>query len=456
MTTPDEYLQQAWRIHQQGDLRQAETAYRFVLQNVPNHGSGWCFLGIVLHDQKRYGEAIEAYEKSLELQPDYPITLNNLGNSLRYAYEPEKADACFRRALALNPKYVNAYKNRGTLHVWMGNLDLALECYQQALEISPNDPELHRNLGVLFLLQQDFARGWEEYRWRWKCPEMPRPNYRQPIWTGQNLEDKTLLLYTEQGLGDTLHFIRLAALAKKQAKRVLVHGQPVLTNLLKNTGGFDSWIPFSLPINEPFDYHCSLIDLADQFQLTHESIPDQVPYIHAEPYLIDHWRDWFERLPKAKVRIGIQWQGNRDHQADTFRSFPIQCFESLSHLPDVQLISLQQGYGSDQANAWAGQSELIRLPENTDLSNGAFMDTAAILHQLDLIITSDTAIAHLAGAMGRETWLLLSLVPDWRWALRSPSSPWYPSMRLWRQTQQGDWQDVFARVKSELELRLGS
>jgi Tfp pilus assembly protein PilF len=450
MTTADEYLQQAWRIHQQGDLAQSERAYRLVIEQIPNHPSAWCFLGIALHDQKRYRQAIEAYRRAISIQPQFPVALNNLGNSLRYDYQPDAAEDCFRQAIALKPDYVNAHKNRGTLHVWTGNLDLAFQCYRDALNLSDGDAELHRNLGVLHLLKGNFADGWREYRWRWQCPDMPRPQYSQPVWQGESLAGKTILLYAEQGLGDTLHFIRFAKQMRQLADRVIVHGQPSLGSLLSQMPGIDLWIPNSFAVDQAFDYHCSLIDAADRLDTQLDSIPADTPYITVPTYLNNYWADWFSKLPPGR-KIGLAWQGNPDHQADTFRSFPLATFEPLATLNDAQLIAIQHGPGVEQIAGWSAKKPLLKLPEGIDSTNGAFMDTAAIFNQLDLIITSDTSVAHLAGALGRPVWLLLSVVPDWRWLLDRDDTPWYRSMRLFRQRTQGDWNEVVDRIVSELQ-----
>ncbi len=450
MQTADSILQQAWQLHQQGQVQRAETIYRQVLQQAPNHPSAWCFLGIALHDQHRYRDAIAAYQKSIQLQPNFPIALNNLGNSLRYDYRPEEAEQCFQRAIQLKPDYVNAHKNRGTLHVWNGNLELAYQCYEAAMRLNPQDAELHRNLGVLGLLQGDFENGWREYRWRWRCPEMPRPKYAAPVWNGESLEGKTILLYAEQGLGDTLHFIRYAKILKDRGARIMVHGPVSLTALVRKVPGVDLWIPQSMTVDLPFDYHCSLVDCADILGTDLNTIPNEVPYLQAAPYLIDYWKDYFKQFPAAKLRVGLVWQGNRDHQADAFRSFPLTTYEPLSQVPGIQLFSLQFGYGSEQTKCWQGRTPIHLLPEGLDQSSGPFMDTSAILHHMDLVITSDTSMVHLCGALGRPAWLLLNLVPDWRWLLQREDSPWYPSIRLFRQTEQANWSSVVQRIVEAL------
>jgi len=455
MPTVEEHLQAAWKIHQSGNVQQAMQAYRQVLDQVPKNANAWCYLGIALHDQRRYQEAVAAYEKAIAIQPNFPIAWNNMGNSLRYALRPADAEKAFQKALVQNPNYVNAYKNRGTFHAWSGNLELALQSYSKAMKLSPDEPETHRNIGVISLLKGDFENGWNEYRWRWRCPEAAKYAYSQPKWQGQDLQGKTILLYAEQGLGDTLQFIRFAKVLHDQGAKTIVHAQPALMAIFgfaenKLALGIDRYVPNSLPIDFPFDYHCSLLDVADVLHTIVDTIPMPQAYLKASPSLTHYWSSWLNQLPKSKRKVGLVWQGNKDHQADIFRSFSLSTYEPLSNLDDIQFISLQQGYGADQAPLWKGSRPLITLPDGTDQSGGAFMDTAAILSQIDLLITSDTSIAHLAGALGRPAWVLLNKMPDWRWLLDRDDSPWYDSVRLFRQSTQSDWAEVIQQVKAAL------
>ncbi|MDZ4848585.1 MAG: tetratricopeptide repeat-containing glycosyltransferase family protein [Pirellulaceae bacterium] len=451
MPTADEFLQSAWKVHQSGGVAQAHQMYRQVIEKIPHHANAWCYLGIALHDLRRYREAIEAYEKAIAINPHFPIAFNNMGNSLRYDYRPEEAEQAFQKALAFDPNYLSAHKNRGTLHAWQGNYDLALESYAQAKKLSPEEAETHRNLGVIYLLKGDFKRGWPEYRWRWKCAEASQVNYLQPKWTGESLSSKTILLYSEQGLGDAIHFIRFAAVLQERGARVIVHGPPALTALLRKCRGIDAYVPNSLPIEQPFDYHCSLLDVADLLSIDDSNIPMPKGYLQPPEYLMGYWKQWLQSNAPMGLRVGLVWQGNRDHMADIFRSFPLKTYERLGKIDGIQFISLQQGYGVEQIKEWTGIKPLIELPEGTDVSSGAFMDTAAIVSQLDLVITSDTSMAHLAGALGRPAWVLLNKMPDWRWLLDRDDSPWYSSLRLFRQSEQGNWADVAAQVELQLK-----
>lgn len=449
MNSAESQLIQGWKIHQQRRFAEAEQIYRHVLEQVPNSPNAWCYLGISLHDQRRYPEAVEAYQRALSFQPQFPIALNNLGNSLRYVHAYEEADQRFQQALDLKPDYLNAYKNRGTLHVWTGDLDRGQLYYQQALSINPHEAELHRNLGVIYLLQGRFEEGWREYRWRWQVGDLQRPGISAPIWTGHELAGKTILLTAEQGLGDTLNFIRLSQLLIARGARVTVYCQAPLMALLQQATHLGRIYPNSLAVDQPFDFQCSLLDVADILSLDEQTIPASVPYLAAAPNLLAYWQ---RRLPKSPdvLRVGIAWQGNPDHQADLFRSVPLAYFQPLADLPAVEWISLQSGFGVEQLASWRGQRPLTVLGDQVDQSSGAFMDTAAIIQTLDLVITTDTAIAHLAGALGLPTWIALGYVPDWRWLLGRDDSPWYPTVKLFRQPSMGDWSSVFVRIKNSL------
>lgn len=448
MNTFEPELNRGWRLHQQQRLAEAEQIYRSVLAKAPQDANAWCYLGISLHDQKQYPQAVQAYEKALSLKPDFPIALNNLGNSLRYLSEFDRADDCFQKAIDLKPDYFNAYKNRGTLHAWTRNLVLALEYYSQALQLSPNDAELHRNLGVIYLLQARFPEGWSEYRWRWKVGDLHRlPNI--PVWDGSDPAGKTIVLTAEQGLGDTLHFVRFATMLRQRGARTLVYCQPALLPLLQASPELGSVYPNNLPLPQSFQYQCSLLDVADLLNLDSQTIPAISHYIRPAGHLCDYWRQRFPAKTSG-LRVGIAWQGNPDHQADNYRSVPLKFFESISRLEGVELVCLQRGVGLEQLATWQG-APIVALDPAVDTSSGSFMDTAAIMQLLDLVISSDTSIAHLAAATGVPTWIPLSFVPDWRWMLDRTDSPWYPSVRLFRQPKPGDWPAVFQNMGEQLE-----
>ncbi|MCH5373372.1 MAG: tetratricopeptide repeat-containing glycosyltransferase family protein, partial [Planctomycetes bacterium] len=448
MTTAAEALQEGWRQHQSGNVVAAEEIYRRVLHADPNDANAWCYLGIACHDRDRLDEAVAAYRRAIQLQPRFPIAYNNLGNTLRMQRRLSDSLACFDEALRQQPGYVNAIKNKGTALVWEGRLDEALACYRQALQLAPEDAETHKNLGVILLLKGQFAEGWPEYQWRWRTAELTPPQYDQPAWDGSPLDGKTILLVAEQGLGDTVHFIRYAGVLKDRYDcRVVAACHRPLLALLTGCDGIDELIP----IDErapAFDVFCPLLDVPGILGEDLRQTPGRVPYLSADAELCERWN---QRLSVyGGLKIGVAWQGNPKYPADRMRSFPLSDLEPLGRLHGVQLFSLQKGAGMEQLDTLAGRLDIVPLGEQLDESTGAFVETAAVLKNLDLVISPDTAVAHVAGALGVPLWLALASVPHWPWGLNGEDSPWYPSARLYRQSKPDDWKSVFERMAERL------
>jgi hypothetical protein len=349
-------------------------------------------------------------------------------------------------------------------------LDDAIACYRQALVIKPDYAEAHKDLALAWLLRGNFEQGWPEYEWRWKCSRFQgHPGNESgeqlpgPSWDGSPLNGRTILLYAEQGLGDTLQFIRYAPLVRQRGGRVLVLCQPPLRPVLGSCPGIDGLVACESTAPS-YDVQIPLLSLPRIFRTTLATIPAEVPYLSADPELVEHWRreltqgvgqafqpdsqagkpDLLKEGSSQEFKVGIAWQGNPQHKQDRQRSVPLAHFEALARLPGIRLFSLQVGPGAHQLQELGGRFLV------TDLSNrfgpASFQDAAAVVTVLDLVMSVDTAMAHLAGALGRPVWVLLPFVPDWRWMLDREGSPWYPTMRLFRQRQPGDWTDVFRQV----------
>lgn len=448
MTTTADALAHGWKLHQAGDLASAENIYRQVLQTDANDANAWCYFGMACHDQDRLDEAVAAYRKAIQISPNFPVAFNNLGNTLRLQRRLDESIASFDHALRLKPDYVNAHKNKGTALVWEGHLDEALASYRRALDSAPDDAETRKNLGVILLLQGNFEEGWREYGWRWKTDQTTLPDYSQPLWDGSPLDGQTILLTAEQGLGDTVHFIRYAEVLKKKYDcRVIAVCQRVLLPLLGSCPGIDVLVAQD---EEPpqFDVFAPLLDVPGILGDDMATFPTKAPYLAADPELTEKWNG--ELSAYRGLKIGVAWQGNPKHHADRMRSVPLVEMAPLGKLRGIQLFSLQKGPGVDQLDAARGRLDIVHLGDRLDEDSGAFMDTAAVLKSLDLLIASDTAIAHVAGALGVPVWLALAHVPDWRWLLEREDTPWYPTMRLFRQTGVGDWPSVFERMAEEL------
>jgi hypothetical protein len=335
----------------------------------------------------------------------------------------------------------------------MLRIDEALNSHDRAIELNPDFVQAHWNKAICALLAGDFETGWPLYEWRKKKVEPQGVTaLPQPVWSGSEpLGGKTLLLHGEQGLGDTIQFCRFALLAQERGARVILAVQDPLTRLLQNLAPDIATIPLSSAPPD-FDYQAALLSLPLAFG-TGGISPVQPPYLRAENEKVGKWR---ERTGDHGFRIGICWQGNRQTKIDAGRSFPLRHFEALAAIPDLRLISLQKNDGVEQLSDQPHGMTVEALGDDFDAGPDAFVDTAAMMMSLDLIITSDTAIAHLAGALGRPIWLVLQHVPDWRWLLDRSDSPWYPTMRLFRQPRPGAWPSVFADLALELRTLVQS
>jgi hypothetical protein len=335
----------------------------------------------------------------------------------------------------------------------VGKFDEALATVEHALSLNPNDLLSRWNRAVLWLLRGEFEKGWPEHELRWVQPGFGQRTFTQPLWDGSDLHGKTILLYAEQGFGDTLQFIRYVPLVKARGGTVIFQCHRQLLRLFEKVPGIDRFEVSGAPLSA-FDVHAALMSLPGIFHTRLDSVPATVPYIHADAELVEHWRGKLE--PLGGFKIGIAWQGNPSYREDRERSIPLERFASLAQLDGVQLISLQKGHGSEQLPAFAKRFRIHDLGKELDETSGAFMDTAAVIKNLDLLISSDTAIPHLAGALGAPVWLALPRVPDWRWLLEREDCPWYPTMRLFRQRQRGDWAEVFERIVAQVKSMLSS
>lgn len=478
------YLHLANALLQQKDWAEAEAAYRRCLELQPEHAEALVNLGFVLSELNRHAEAEACCRKAMAISPGIAEVHHNLANALREQQKTDEAIAHYRQALRLRPDYAKAEVNLGVALIAQGKtseaierisrgvrldpefaeafnslgaavsverrFDEALEHYAHAIRLKPDYPDAHWNRSLIWLLTGDFERGWPAYEWRWRCARTdPQPTYREPRWDGSPLAGRTILLHAEQGLGDTLHFVRYAAAVKARGGKVVLQCQPPLKRILASCPGIDQLVG-QLEALPRFDVWIPLMSLPAIFGTHLQTIPAAVPYLDADPRLVEHWRR--ELLPLRGFRVGIAWQGSPRHPWDRHRSATLADLAFLAHVPGVQFVSLQKGEKTAeiQNSAFRTSHSAILSLDSLDESNGPFMDTAAIMRHLDLVIAVDTAVAHLAGALGVPTWLALNYSPDWRWLLDREDSPWYPTMRLFRQSQPGDWSSVFSQMADEL------
>jgi len=470
-----------------GRHAEAEVGYRRALQLNPDVAEIHHNLGNALRDQGRPAEAIECYHAALALRPDYAKAEINLGVALVTLGQVDEAVVRLRRGVALEPGVAEAHSSLGAALSAQGNIDEALDAYDTAIRLKPDYPDAHWNRSLNWLLLGDFERGWPAYEWRWRCKRTgPAPNFSQPRWDGSPLNGRTILLCSEQGLGDTLQFVRYAPLVQALGGNVVLRCQRSLVPILASLTGVSRLIAEGDPLPD-FDLYAPLMSLPAILGTTLATVPANVPYLAAEPERVAHWGEVLRRtefiptshggtefIPSSLVtssgtangmnsvlrttngmnsvlRVGIVWQGSILHPWDQHRSCKLAHFEPLTRIQGVRLVSLQKGPGTEQ---------LQELSDNTGFTvdylsgavdeSGAFLDTAAIMANLDLVVTVDTAAAHLAGALGKPCWLALAYTPDYRWLLGRDDSPWYPSMRLFRQPAVGDWDGLFERIAIEL------
>ncbi|MBD2018590.1 tetratricopeptide repeat protein, partial [Leptolyngbya sp. FACHB-36] len=403
---------------------------RQVVQTQPQWAEARGNLANALQQRGESVDAIAHYERAIALKPDYVEAYQNLSVALRDQDRLEEAVERSQQAIALQPDFAEAHYNLGFIQRQLGRLDAAIASYRRALQLQPNFVSAHKNLGHALLLTGDLTQGFAEYEWRWQQPNWSR-SFSQPLWDGSPLPDKTILLHAEQGCGDTLQFIRYVALVRDRVGSVIVECQESLLRLLQTVPGIDRLVPQGAPLL-PFDVHAPLLSLPRILGTTLDTIPAPFPFI---PKI----QNSEFKIQNSKFNVGIVWSGNPDHKNNRQRSCPLDQFQRLLDIPNVCFYSLQKG---------AAAAELASDSAIADLSQDLhdFADTAATIAQLDLVITVDTAVAHLAGAMGKPVWLLLCFAPDWRWMLERQDSPWYPTMRLFRQPRRGDWSAVFDRV----------
>jgi tetratricopeptide (TPR) repeat protein len=438
----------------QGNSAEAEQCFRQVLAFNPDHAQAHNNLGVALQDQGRLAEAIECFRQALKFDPQFTMALNNLGSTLLDQGHLEEAATCFREVLRLDPNDANAHNNLGAALKEIGRFDEAQACHQRALCLQP-DPTCARwihasarwNLSLLKLLKGDFLRAWPDFEFQWQIFGAAPRHVDRPRWDGTSLEGRTILLHPEQGLGDTLQFIRYAPMVKERGGTVLFECQPPLVRLLEGVAGIDRLISRGAPLPH-FDVQAPLMSLPGLFGTTLATIPAAIPYVSACPKLALQWR---KELPPG-FKIGIAWQGNPGHAGDRRRSVPVRYFESLARLEGVLLISLQKGPGADQLAQCIGTPSQMHSVLDLHDRLETFADTAAVMMNLDLIVTVDTAVAHLAGALGVPAWVLLPFAPDWRWLLERSDSPWYSTLRLFRQSRRGDWGEVFDRLAAEIKV----
>ena len=424
-------------------FEEALASYDKALALKPDYAEACTNRGNALRELKRLDEALASYDRALALAPAHAEAWYNRGNALQELRRPAEALKSYDRALACRPDYAEACNNRGNALRELKRLDEALASYQQALALRPDYAPAHWNEGLWRLLMGDFDPGWEKYEWRRELADElwgfgSTPSFAQPAWDGTgDIAGQTILLHAEQGYGDTIQFCRYVPLVAQRGAKVILAVQPPLERLLSGFGGAQTVAHGADP--PAFDLHCPLMSLPRAFHTRLETIPPPIPP-SVPPELTKAWEARLRR--PGTPRIGIAWSGRPSHKNDHNRSIPLRAMLGLLDLP-IELVSLQKEVrGEDQAILDAHAAGITHFgPALTD-----FLETAALVSSMDVVITVDTAVAHLACALGRPTWILLPFIPDWRWLLERADSPWYPTARLFRQPAIADWDSVMQEV----------
>lgn len=429
-----------------GRLESARSSYQRAVLLSANDAGLHFNQGVFLSDCKDWHGAIESYRTVIALEPDHAEAYCNLG---LVEHETGQADAAmenYSRALAINPRLATAFNNRGNLFRSRKEFAQAMMDYEQAIALEPNFAEAHFNIGQLALLQGNFAAGWPEYEWRSRIREaltFPPRNFPQPAWDGKRpLRGRSILLHAEQGLGDTIQFCRYVSRVADLGARVSLEVQPSLADLLTGLDGVAQLVRYGEP-PPPADYHCPLMSLPRILETTLDTIPRKTPYLRAEPHKVARWNEHLG--PRTSPRIGLAWSGNPHLANDHNRSVPLARW--IAHLPKgFDYICLQNEIRAADRQSLPSFGHITSV--ESQLKN--FTDTAALLETLDLVISVDTSLAHLSGAMAKKTWILLPFLPDWRWLLDRADSPWYPTATLYRQPTAGDWDSVLSELGRNL------
>jgi tetratricopeptide (TPR) repeat protein len=473
--TIDPLFQQAQIHHQAGRFAEAEAIYRQIILQQPQHADAlhwlgvlamqtgrldwalelipraialqprrahfYAHLGLALQSAGRGNDAAEAFGKALALQPDFTEAQFNLATLYLNSGRPREAEEAYRKLLRSHPHHLQSLHNLGDALLGQQRLDDAIDLYRRALAFRGDAAMTHWNLAIALLMKGDFLEGWREYEWRWKvhAGELKRPDFPQPAWEGEELSGRRILLYSEQGFGDSIQFVRYLPMVAERGGKIILQAPRALCPVFESLRKAEI-IPAGRDL-PPFDAHCSLVSLPRIFQTTLQSVPAKVPYLPVDP---DRRACWGARVPgDGRLKVGLVWAGSAAQLGDEKRSISPDRFAPLGKIPRVWFCSLQKGRPA--APPPAG----LEVADWTNELND-FADSAALLANLDLLITVDTSAAHLAGAIGLPVWILLQHFPDWRWMLNRDDSPWYPTARLFRQQTPGDWDGPIHRVTAAL------
>ena len=435
-------------------LEEALSSYDKAISLQADYAEAYYNRGTVLEKLECLEEALSSYDKAISLQADFAEVYYNRGNVLHKLKRLEEALSSYDKAISLQANYAEAYSNRGTVLQELQRSEEALSSYDKAISLQANYAEAYWNSSLCYLLAGNFNDGWPRYEWRWQSERMSKTagvrNFSQPLWLGiESLKDQTILLYAEQGLGDTIQFSRYVSLVAMLGAKVVLEVQPSLVKLLSYLEGISQIITKGDKLPH-FDYQCPLLSLPLAFKTELQTIPSVSQNISSDIEKVAKWQAILGE--KTKPRVGIVWSGSATHKNDHQRSLTLS--QLITYLPsDYEYVSLQKEISDVDKEVLTKHYEIKHF--GGDLKD--FTDTAALCELIDIVISIDTSVAHLAGTLGKTTWILLPYSPDWRWLLDRNDSPWYSSVKLYRQEKINDWDGVLVNIESDLKgLRNGN
>ena len=447
----------------QNRIDDAIEAYQQAIQIQPNQGEAYYNLGNALHRQEKLEEAIEAYQQAIRIQPNYVDAYNNLGVVLIDHEKLEESVQIYQKTLEIQPNYADAYNNLGNALREQGKLEESIRIFQKAIYIQPNYAEAHNNLAMTLLLKGDFKNGWKQYEWRRQCDNFPfeKRDFPQPFWEGTDPKDKSILVWTEQGIGDEIMFSSILPDLLNRNANVIVESDTRMVSLFQRSFPKIRFIPRQNPpnsqlLNTTVDYQTPIGSLGKWFRTDKNSfILNRNTYLRACPKKTSEIRKKYQELAKEKILIGISWKSTGINQRQTYskkkKSTLLEHWQPVLAQRNYYFINLQYGNVKQELNEFQKHNNLkIHQDEEID-SLSSLDDFAAQISALDLVISTSNTTVHLAGALGKQVWTLLPHIPDWRWTLEREDTLWYPKMRLFRQHRIGDWSDVFQQVKLALE-----
>jgi tetratricopeptide (TPR) repeat protein len=441
------YIHLVTILRSKGQLDEAQAACSRAIQIDSNCAEAYGNLGNLLKDRGKFNDAIIAYRRAIELKPHLADSHTNLGFALAEIGQVDEATAALSRSIAIKPQNPEAYLGLGNVLSDEARWDEAIAAYQKSIAFSPDFAQAHNNLAFALLASGEFKHGWQELEWRWKCADnyqLPQRNLVQPTWDGSPLAGRTILIQTEHGFGDSIQFIRYVPLVAGHDGKIIIECQPELQRLFQTVHPSAQVIARGDPLPR-FDVHCGLLSLPRIFGTTLGNIPNAVPYLYADDQKAAKWRARLADDPSA-FNVGLVWTGNPANRLNRNRAVDFSMLAGLGNVAGVRFVSLQKGAATVNAKNPPPGFEIVDWTD--ELKD--FSDTAALITNLDLIISVDTAVAHLSAAMNKPVWLLIPFMPEWRWMLVREDSPWYPTMRLFRQETRGDWGAVVSRIAKEL------